>query len=353
MDDIVFREDRIPPICRNEQIITGISYEDEIEFPEITGDCVYIHDNDDLGNMWMLPNTVKYLYIANNHMEADDPITWEQFRNLIELHIGGNTGHIEFPRNLIRLTIESEKMRHHFHQLVKMDKLESLIIVDCGIDLDNFERLPKNLQYLQFSDNSYSYEDYKRPLRQKGQYLRSKDNSKILRILYDYKKKHPKCHILFNKIEIKTKIIDMNKKAYNIMELEEFEITQFLADNENHIVGKCYNELVFIDRAILESKVHRGELFKISDLGFGINNSYIQHKYIEFILESEHKFWLFERNEEQHTGNKTMFSVVQLKDANSILGNIFQKYSKTLKKKRSIHNSTIKRSKSKSKSKSK
>jgi hypothetical protein len=91
-------------------------------------------------------------------------------------------------------SFQGESMyRDYFHPLVKMNKLKSLVVVNCRIFLDNFEKLPKNLQHLQFSNNYYNYKDYRRPypFETKGKYLNSKDNSKILRILYDYKRKHP------------------------------------------------------------------------------------------------------------------------------------------------------------------
>jgi hypothetical protein len=330
--NIQFREDRVPPTCDNEQHITGLEEGDE--FPDITGDCVYIYDNDISDeDIPKLPVTVKYLYLADFYL---DELPNNQFPGLTELHLCQNSGSINFPKNLTHLTLDGDKSWQELP-----NDLVSLKVINCYNVYIDSDDLPSKLRYLQFSDNRYSEDiDFEDKINGEDMYENIKE----------YKIKNPTCRIDFEsgRFKDKTKIIDMNKRAYNIMELEEFEITQFLTDNKNYIVGKCYNELVFIDRAQLNLG-NSANLFKLSNLGFSINNSYIDNKYIQQILRSKHKFWLFERI--YGIGhNKTIFTLSKLKDANSIIGNFFRKYSKTLKKK-SPNSSTRKKSKSKSKSK--
>jgi hypothetical protein len=90
------------------------------------------------------------------------------------------------------------------------------------------------------------------------------------------------------------------------------------------------------------------KIVALGKVGFGVTNLYTDHKYIEHILDSEHKFWLFEETEEKN--EKRIFSLIKLKDANSILGKFFRKSSNTLKNRASnMHNSTRKRKRDESK----
>jgi hypothetical protein len=335
-DKKLFRDRNIGPECSNEQYIVQLS--DTDIFPDYTGNCIFIKDNMSIEEIPIFPDTVKYVALINNP-EIEELFDNQFPEHLTELHIEymDYLTELYLPKFLARLTIENMPFTL-FRTLPKY--LVTLKIIGCSdVDFD-YNELPDNLLSLEF------------------EYCRFIDKKNIISILSKYKRNHPQCDIQTDFEFIPTKAVDLNKnlKAYNIMELEEIQITQFLADNKNFIVGKCFNQFVFIDKAQLEQDRldTSSDNFKLSSLGFGINNSFINIKHIDHILESYHKFWLFEKIENQYSVETTMFTLIKLKDANSLRENLIRKFiKKTLKKKNNIIDKTRKKTDSKSKSKSK
>jgi hypothetical protein len=329
-ENILFRDMYTSPECNEEQHITQLS--DTDIFPDYTGDCIYIHNNEFIEELPIFPDTVKYISIGSNSEIIEFPKN--QFpQDLIELNIEEmfQLENIYLPRNLVRLTIIHMDFTL-FRSLPK--SLAILKIVGCHyVDFD-YDDLPKNLLSLEITLNYYTNE------------------SNIITVLKKYKRNHPDCQIETNLNFLPTKVIDLNKKkAYDIIDLEERQITKFLSDNKNFVVGKCYNQFVFIDKSRLEQEDEE-ELFKLSNLGFAINNAYIDYKYIKYIINSKNKFWLFEKIENYYIGNKeksTLFTLIKIKDANSLRENLIKKFIKKTLNKKSPNSSTRKRSKSKSK----
>jgi hypothetical protein len=97
-----FDEGRIAPQCNIRQNISGLKEGDT--FPPFTGDCVYIYDNPDIDDFDIpnFPDTVNYIYLANN--EYLENITLPE--NLHELHIVTLPELSKYPKNLNTLTLE-------------------------------------------------------------------------------------------------------------------------------------------------------------------------------------------------------------------------------------------------------
>jgi hypothetical protein len=290
-------------------------------FPNYNADCIFIKNNDFIKELPIFPDTIKYIYIENNPQlkELHD----DQFSdNLGELHIEymSQLTKIYIPEYLSRLTIGN--MPFTLFRTLLPEFLVTLTITNCSMVNFDYDELPDDLFSLELSNNTFTH------------------FPNIVSILRIYKKNHPDCYIEtdFIFLPIPSKFVDLIT-AYDIIDLEERQITHFLANNKNFIVGKCYDQFIFIDKIRLDNISK--ELFKLSTLGFAINNSYIDYKFIEYILDSKHKYWLFEKIDGQFTVNgekSTLFTLIKLKNANSLRENVIRKYiRKTLKKKNHIN----------------
>jgi hypothetical protein len=322
-DENLFRSYDENPKCNKRQDI--IELENDVMFPHYSGDCIFIHDNDHIQEIPIFPDTVNFVSIKNNY-------------NLEKLLNN------QFPDHLTELYIEDSR---ELNQIYLPKYLQRLTIVD--MDFTPFKELPKNLIVLKIigcDDVDFDYLP-ENLLSLEIEYARNFINrSKIISILSRYKKKHPACEIKtdFKLIDLEvesipTKMIFL-QDAYNIMDMEDHQIIEFLDNNKDYIVGKLYNEVRFIDKIRLadtDFEVNSSsKIFKMSNLGFGVNNLYISYKYIEYILNSEHRYWLFEDTEKQN--EKSMVTLIKIKNANSILGKFFRRSSSTLKKKSRIEN---------------
>jgi hypothetical protein len=299
--------------CDDIQVIKDLQETDI--FPRYTSaDCITLIDNHYIDQIPIFPNTVKSIELGE--MDNLKKLLENQFPDdLTELHIDNlrNLTEIHLPQKLQRLTVEGATSFEVFRKSLP----NSLVVLKLkGTPNFNLEYndLPNNLMILEFNHCTFS------------------NKSNIMSILLEYQENNPQCGIVFdNEQIIPTKSFDLNEntKAYDFMELEEFKIIEFLADRKHNlfIVGKCFNELIFIDRRqLLKEKKEGNEWnddygqyehhqgFPMNKIGFAMNNAYINVNHIHHILISRHKFWLFEKINKHHSesNESSEFTLVKL-----------------------------------------
>jgi hypothetical protein len=301
------------PKCTKEQHITDL--EDNVVFPDYTGDCIFIHNNEYIQDIPIFPITVEYVSISNNYNL--ERLKKKQFpEHLIELHIQEmeDLQKIYLPKYLQRLVIEDMNMPSKFFKKLLPNNLVVLILSVCA-DLDfDYDDLPDTLLSLELIDCTIT------------------NKSKMISIFNKFKDKHPNCNVKTEFTETKTEFefiprkndnLNENLKAYNVLDNKESQITNFLANNKYFIVGKCLDMYFFIDKSKLETNMYKSplkkkNLCKLSDIGLITDdNSYIKSELLYHIIKSRHKYWLFEKEKHYFDNQEpTMFNLVMLRQSN-------------------------------------
>jgi hypothetical protein len=295
---------RLNPFGLNQlehQLIENLNANDL--FPRITSTQVMITDNQFLKNIHILHNGVKELEMTFND-KVEEIILPESLEKLT-LSFLPKLRVFYFPYNLLHLSLHKIFLGGiNFHIL---KTLESLYIREC--EFVGIDHLPKSLISIEFYNNTYINKD------------------KILFLLEEVSKNFTYVVHDLSLISIKAKVEDFLKpslEAFDIQSWEDYEIEHFLEENENVIVGRCFGQYIFIHKILLSNPDHynsSNNLFESRFFGFSAaSNGYVQNEYIKEILNSKHKFWLFEKEKD----NK--FTVIKLKDAKSVIGNFIRIY---------------------------